>query len=42
MVDRCCCRVGSHIIQHTCTVSELLALSPHHLCRHDVRTIHLH
>jgi hypothetical protein len=43
MVDRCCCRVGSRIIQHTrTTVSELLALSPHHLRRHDVRTIHLH
>jgi hypothetical protein len=27
MVDRCCCRVGSRIIQHTRTpVSELLAL----------------
>jgi hypothetical protein len=43
MVDRCCCRVGSRIIQHTRTpVSELLAPSPHHLHRHDVRTIHLH
>jgi hypothetical protein len=38
--DRCCCRVGSRIIQHTRTpVSELLAPSPHHLRRHDVRTI---
>jgi hypothetical protein len=32
MVDTCCCRLGSHIIQHTRTsVSELLAPSPHHL-----------
>jgi hypothetical protein len=32
MVDRCCCRVGSRIIQHTRTpVSELLAPSPHHM-----------
>jgi hypothetical protein len=32
MVDRCCCRVGSRIIQHTrTTVSELSAPSPHHL-----------
>jgi hypothetical protein len=43
MVDRCCYHVGSRIIQHTRTpVSELLAPSPHHLRRHDVRTIHLH
>jgi hypothetical protein len=42
MVDRCCCRVGSRIIQHTRTpVSELLAPSPHHLRGHDIRTIHL-
>jgi hypothetical protein len=34
---------GSRIIQHTRTpVSELLTPSPHHLRRHDVRTIHLH
>jgi hypothetical protein len=40
MFDRCCCRVGSRTIQHTRTpVSELLAPSPHHLRRHDVRTI---
>jgi hypothetical protein len=40
MVDHCCCRVGSHIIQHTRTpVLELLAPSPHHMHRHDVRTI---
>jgi hypothetical protein len=33
--------VWSRIIQHTRTaVSELLAPSPHHLRRHDVRTIH--
>jgi hypothetical protein len=38
MVDRFCCHVGSRIIQHTRT----LAPSPHHLCRHDVRIIHLH
>jgi hypothetical protein len=43
MLDRRCCHVGSRIIQHTRTpVSELLASSPHHLRRHDVRTIHLH
>jgi hypothetical protein len=43
MVDHCCCRVGSRIIQHTRTpVSELLAPSLHHLRWHDVRTIHLH
>jgi hypothetical protein len=41
MVDRCCCRVGSRIIQHTRMLA-LLAPSPHHLRRHDVRTIHLH
>jgi hypothetical protein len=40
MVDRCCCRVGSRIIQHTRTpVSELLAPSPHHLHRRDFRSI---
>jgi hypothetical protein len=43
MVDTWCCRVGSRIIQHThIPVSELLAPSPHHLHRHDVRTLHLH
>jgi hypothetical protein len=43
MVNCCCCRVGSRIVQHTRTpVSELLAPSPHHLCQHDVRIIHLH
>jgi hypothetical protein len=43
MVNCCCCRVGSHIIQDTRTpVSELLAPSPHYLRRHDVRTIHLY
>jgi hypothetical protein len=43
MVERCCCRVVSRIIQHTRTpVSELLAPSPHHLRRHDARSIHLH
>jgi hypothetical protein len=43
VVDRCCCRMGSRIIQHTRTpVSELLAPSPHHLPRHDVRFIDLH
>jgi hypothetical protein len=43
MVDLCCCRVGSRIIQHTRTpVSELLAPSPHHLRRHDVKATHLH
>jgi hypothetical protein len=43
MVDRCCCRVWSRIIQHTHTpVSELLATSPHHSRQDDVRTIHLH
>jgi hypothetical protein len=43
VVDRCCCRVGSRIIQHTRTpVSELLPPSPYHLRRHDVRTIHVH
>jgi hypothetical protein len=32
MVDRCCCLVGSRIIEHThAPVSELLAPSPHHL-----------
>jgi hypothetical protein len=41
--DGCCCRVGPRIIQHTRTpVSELLAPSPHHLHRHDVRTMHPH
>jgi hypothetical protein len=43
MADRCCCRVGCRIFQHTRTsVSELRAPSPHPLRRHDVRTIHLH
>jgi hypothetical protein len=43
MVERCCCRVVSRIIQHTRTsVSELLAPSPHYLRRHDARNIHLH
>jgi hypothetical protein len=43
VVECCCCRVGSRIIQHTRTpISELLAPSPHHLLRHDIRTIHLH
>jgi hypothetical protein len=32
MTDRCCCCVGSRIIDHThMPVSELLAPSPHHL-----------
>jgi hypothetical protein len=35
--------VESCIIQHTLTpVSELPAPLPHHLRRHDVRTIHIH
>jgi hypothetical protein len=35
--------VGSRIIQHTRTpVSEPLAPLPHHLRRHDIRTMHLH
>jgi hypothetical protein len=43
VVDSCCCHVGSRIIQHTrAPVSELLAPSPHHLRRHDVKTMHLH
>jgi hypothetical protein len=43
IVDRCYCRVVSRIIEHTRTpVSELRTPSPHRLCRHDVRTIHLH
>jgi hypothetical protein len=43
MVDRCCCTVGSRIIQHTSKpVSELPTPSPHHFRRHDVRIIHLH
>jgi hypothetical protein len=43
MINRWYCRVGSRTIQHTRTpVSELLAPSPHHLRRHDLRTRHFH